>query len=80
MMEVRIQYYGMLAEISGQALELWTLGENITVGALRDKLVEKYPEFGTKKFKVALNLQISDDHVTITPDSQIALLPPFAGG
>ena len=79
-MDVRIQYYGMLAEITGQAVEVWSLGENISISSLREILEEKYPELGTKKFKVAVNLQISDDHVAISPGSEIALLPPFAGG
>jgi molybdopterin synthase sulfur carrier subunit len=79
-MEIRIQYYGMLAEITGQATEQLTLEAGLTVGMLRERVSEKYPEMGNKKFKVAVNLQIVDDLVEINADSEIALLPPFAGG
>jgi molybdopterin converting factor small subunit len=79
-MEIRIQYFGQLADMAGQASEIWTLPEKFTVKELREKVNEKYPEIGMRKFKVAVNLQIAEDFVQVTPDSEIALLPPFAGG
>lgn len=79
-MEISVQYFGMLAEVTGQATEMLSLNTPLTVGALRTLILERYPEFGSRKFKIAVNLQIAEDHVTIAPDAQIALLPPFAGG
>jgi molybdopterin synthase sulfur carrier subunit len=79
-MEIRVQYFGMLAEITGQAIESLQVGEHISVGQLRGKIQEKYPELANRKFKIAVNLQISDEMIVISPSSEIALLPPFAGG
>jgi sulfur-carrier protein len=79
-MEIQIQYYGMLAEITAQSTELWAVEDGLSVAALRANIIEKYPELGAKKFKVAVNLQISDDLAIIPAHSEIALLPPFAGG
>ena len=79
-MEITVKYYGMLSEITGQSVETFTFAENISVGKLREGILNRYPDMMSKKFKVAVNLQISDDDVCIGAGSEIALLPPFAGG
>lgn len=79
-MNINILYFGMLAEISGQAKEVLLVKENMTVSDLKKLLIEKYPEFREKKFKVAVNQQIGDDTTIIPMSAEIALLPPFAGG
>ena len=50
------------------------------VGSLRELLLKKYPSMDGKKFKIAVNHQIANDHDTILFGSVVALLPPFAGG
>ncbi len=79
-MEITVQYYGMLAEITGRANELLTVKDNLSVGELRESILSKYPGVINKKYKVAVNLQLSGDEVFVNPDSEVALLPPFAGG
>ncbi|TLU98902.1 MoaD/ThiS family protein [Dyadobacter luticola] len=79
-MSIHITYFGMLAEIAGQADESWIADENLTVGKFRSLLLEKYPRMGEKKFKIAVNQQISEDFVPIEMSSEVAVLPPFAGG
>ena len=79
-MEITVKYYGMLAEITGQSAEHLAVLENISVGKFREEILSRYPEMRSKKFKVAVNLQISDDQILIDSGSEIALLPPFAGG
>jgi molybdopterin synthase sulfur carrier subunit len=79
-MSVHITYFGMLAEITGQAEESWIADENLTVGRLRNLLLEKYPLMSEKKFKIAVNQKISEDFVPIETSAEIAVLPPFAGG
>ena len=51
-------YFGMLAEITGQASESWLMNENLTVGKFRTQIWEKYPSMREKKFKIAVNKQI----------------------
>ncbi len=79
-MGINILYFGMLAEITGQANEIWTIKDGLTVGDLKKLILEKYPQMRDKKFKVAVNQQIGDDQTFISIQSEVALLPPFAGG
>ncbi|MCF0059629.1 MoaD/ThiS family protein [Dyadobacter sp. CY356] len=79
-MSINILYFGMLAEISGQANEHLAGKENMTVNDLKGQLFEKYPEMREKKFKIAVNQKIGDDETIIPLSAEIALLPPFAGG
>ena len=79
-MGINILYFGMLAEITGQANEIWMIKDGLTVGDLKKLILEKYPVMQEKKFKVAVNQQIGDDQTFISIQSEVALLPPFAGG
>ncbi|MCE7061560.1 MoaD/ThiS family protein [Dyadobacter sp. CY343] len=79
-MGLHVQYYGMLAEVTGQAEENWLEDGRLTVGDFRRLVTDKYPELLGKKFKIAVNRRISEDSSPIDPQSEIALLPPFAGG
>lgn len=79
-MTINILYFGMLAEITGLASETWLLKDGLTVGDLKQEIGDKYPLMRDKKFKVAVNQQIGDDGAKISTQSEVALLPPFAGG
>jgi len=79
-MGINILYFGMLAEITGQANEIWMIKDGLTVGDLKKLILEKYPVMQKKKFKVAVNQQIGDDQTFVSIQSEVALLPPFAGG
>jgi len=79
-MSINILYFGMLTEITGQAREVWQEKESMTVGELKEQILVKYPEMREKKFKMAVNQQIATDSTLILSASEIALLPPFAGG
>jgi molybdopterin synthase sulfur carrier subunit len=79
-MSINILYFGVLAEITGQAREIWSGKESMTVGELKEQLWNKYPELQEKKFKIAVNQQIGSDHTLISSAAEVALLPPFAGG
>lgn len=79
-MNVQVMYFGMLSEAVGLQSESWALAEEVTVGAFRELVEEKYPLLKGKKFKIAVNKQIETDFTIISPLSELALLPPFAGG
>jgi len=79
-MTINILYFGMLAEITGQAQEAWMVKDQLTVGDLKQQILEKYPQMNGKKFKVAVNQQIGDDQMLVSGLAEVALLPPFAGG
>lgn len=79
-MGINILYFGVLADITGKANETWTVQDGLTVGDLKKLIGEKYPMLQEKKFKVAVNQQIGDDQTFVSLQSEVALLPPFAGG
>jgi molybdopterin converting factor small subunit len=62
------------------AEEVWVADSQLTVGGFRKQLLDRYPVMREKKFKIAVNQKISEDYVPIDAQSEIALLPPFAGG
>jgi molybdopterin synthase sulfur carrier subunit len=80
MMNLKVQYFGMLAEVAGVPSEEWIVEDAITIGRLRSEIQKKYGEMKISKVKVAVNKQIAGDDFVIIPESTIALLPPFAGG
>jgi molybdopterin synthase sulfur carrier subunit len=79
-MPIHILYFGMLAECTGQHMEIWDLDEKITVQELTQALLEKYPVLRDRKFRVAVNQQLADTQTPVLPGAEVALLPPFAGG
>ncbi len=77
-MQLQIKYFGLLAEItdcSEQIIEF----TGSTIAQLIEQLYELYPELLHKEFKVAENLELVSNDKIIS-SSEIALLPPFAGG
>ena len=79
-MTISILYFGMLAEATGHPSETWEATDPLSVGQLRDQLLQKYPVLRDRKFQVAVNQQIADPATPINTNAEVALLPPFAGG
>ena len=77
-MQLRIKYFGMLAEASECEEELIDF-DGTSISDLLELLIMKYPGLASKDIKVAQNNEIMtrDNKVTST---DIALLPPFSGG
>jgi len=78
-MEINIKYFGMLAEIIGKAEEKvqFTNSESVDLIAF---FKEKYPSIHNINFQVAVNQEINNSITDIDTVTEIALLPPFAGG
>lgn len=79
-MQIQVLYFGMLAEITGQPAEQWEVGASLTVHGFRKLVEERYPLLHEKKFKIAINKHIAPEEALIPAQSELALLPPFAGG
>jgi molybdopterin synthase sulfur carrier subunit len=77
-MQLKINYFGMLAEITKCHEETLEFSKS-SVTELLDVLVTKYPELKTKDFQVAQNNEIISKEALIL-GTEIALLPPFSGG
>jgi molybdopterin synthase sulfur carrier subunit len=77
-MNLKIRYFGLLAEITNRSEETLSFSKT-SVSDLLELLFEKYPELKEKDFQVAQDLEIvSKDMILL--ESEIALLPPFSGG
>lgn len=77
-MNLKIKYFGLLAEITDRNEETIVFSGS-SIADLLDTLIAKYPELKEKDFQVA------QDHEIVSKDSMIsaqniALLPPFSGG
>lgn len=79
-MDIKIKYFGLLAEAMNKEETIITLKENCTVQELKSTLWSIYPALKGKEFKVAVNKNIVTEKAVILPTDELALLPPFAGG
>ena len=70
----------MIEEAAGKTSEILEFKNSITVIELKNKFKSIYPKIANKDYQVAVNQTIVDNNITIDSDSEIALLPPFAGG
>ena len=77
-MTLNIKYFGMLAELTQCDSETLSFS-NGTVSDLLKTLFKKYPLLEEKEFQVAQNNVLVSENTEVL-NSEIALLPPFAGG
>ena len=77
-MQIDIKYFGMLAEITGCDSEK-VESEIQTVADLQKVLLDTYPDFKNKDFRIAQNQELVALETKLT-GQEIAVLPPFAGG
>jgi len=77
-MQVEVKYFGMLAEITGCNSEQLVISSPEITG-LKEVLLNKYPDFVNKDFRIAQNQELVSDTALLTGE-EIAVLPPFAGG
>lgn len=77
-MEIRVKYYGMLAEVLETESELLNFsGTDID---LRKELLVLRPKLDAMSFSIAVN-NVLTETLPVGEDIQdISLLPPFAGG
>ena len=77
-MDLKIKYFGLLAEITQCNEEVLEFSET-TISEVLEVLHIKYPSLRDKDFQVAQDLEIVSKD-SIVSATEIALLPPFSGG
>lgn len=77
-MQITIKYFGQIAEITNTEEESLEFSGGL-VSELLDKLNTKYSKLKNKDFQVAQNQELVSNETELN-GSEIALLPPFAGG
>jgi len=77
-MILNIKYFGLLAEVTQCNEEQFEFsGSNVS--ELREALYQKYEMLIQKDFQIAQDQVLISNETKIT-ETEIALLPPFAGG
>lgn len=77
-MMITIKYLGLIAEVTKCSEEQMAFSGR-SISDLLDELFLKYPTLKSKSFQVAQNHQLVLPETQVT-GTEIALLPPFAGG
>ena len=77
-MMITIKYFGLLAEVTGCSSEKINFS-GTTISDLKEVLFQKHKVLKSLKFKIAQHNELNTDKTKVT-SSEIALLPPFAGG
>ncbi|HEX8462081.1 MAG TPA: molybdopterin converting factor subunit 1 [Segetibacter sp.] len=79
---MRVILFGAAREIVGEKQVAINVNENIaTVGDLKLWMKQKYPELQQlKSFAVAVNSEYAEDQQTLSPENEIAIIPPVSGG
>ncbi len=79
-MNVRILFFGMIAEAVKSSQFVIENYQGKTVGDLEDELIEKFPQLTDFTYQIALNQSTVDRSATLSTENEVAILPPFAGG
>lgn len=79
-MILSVQYFGMIAEKIACESEKITVEKSIRLSDLKIDLIKKYPVLQNQNYQIAVNQELENDDFKIESDSDVALLPPFAGG
>jgi molybdopterin converting factor subunit 1 len=81
-MEVTVRLFALAKERVGRAELRIELAEPATVGDLRAALGSQWPEIGPlwSRALIAVDAEYAADDATLTPNSQIAVIPPVSGG
>ena len=77
-MILSIKYFGLLAEVTGCSEEKIKFSGK-SISDLKSILFQKHEELKNKDFQIAQNNELITNETKITA-TEIALLPPFAGG
>jgi molybdopterin converting factor small subunit len=77
-MKVTVLFFGVLTEVTGTGTKFYN--DVRTLGDLKIKIADDYPEIVNYDFRISLNNEIISENPELRDGDEIALLPPFAGG
>lgn len=81
-MKVRVKLFAVARQHIGRDTIEVELPESATIRQLRSALIEQHPPLADviPHARFALSSEYAADSATISPDSEIALIPPVSGG
>ena len=77
-MEVKVLFFGVLTEVTGNDCRYYK--DVKSIGELKIRMTDDFPELEHYKFRISLNNQIIDTDQPLSDSDEVALMPPFAGG
>jgi molybdopterin synthase sulfur carrier subunit len=77
-MEVKVLFFGVLAEVSGTSIKHYR--DVKSIGDLKLRIQDDFPEIVHYNFRLSVNSEITDNNKLLKSGDEVALLPPFAGG
>ena len=77
-MEVKVLFFGVLAEVTGTSFKHYK--DVRTLSDLTLRIADDFPEIVHYNYRIALNNEIIAGESSLKGDDEIAFLPPFAGG
>jgi molybdopterin converting factor small subunit len=78
LMKVKVLLFGVLADVTGTSIK--TYNEVKSLGDLRLRIQDDFPEIVHYSYRISLNNEITDLDPKLSDGDEIALMPPFAGG
>jgi len=80
-MTIHIQTFGIARDILGARVLAFETPVALTVGELKQQLLEQYPAFGNlSSLLVAVNAEYGEEHTPLNELDEIVLIPPVSGG
>ncbi|WP_010521674.1 MoaD/ThiS family protein [Aquimarina agarivorans] len=79
-MTIHILYFGLIAEAIQCSKETLEIGNDTSIKEIKQILSKKYNVLKNLSYQIAVNQKIVESSHKITMNSEIAILPPFAGG
>ncbi|MBS1576251.1 MAG: MoaD/ThiS family protein [Bacteroidetes bacterium] len=77
-MQINILIFGQLADIIGEnKIDLWDIPDT---EALKMYLQKRYPGLSDLPYLIAVDKEVISANTVLNNNSEVALLPPYAGG
>jgi sulfur-carrier protein len=77
-MNVKVLFFGVLSEVTGISIKNYK--DVKSIGDLRLRIEDDFPEVVHYSFRISLNNIITDDDSLLKDGDEVAFMPPFAGG
>jgi molybdopterin converting factor subunit 1 len=81
-MRVRVRLFARAKDLAGADSVTLDLPDGATVGLLRQRLAEERPALSLllERSALAVNDEFAAEEALLSPDADVALLPPVSGG
>lgn len=77
-MNIKVKFFGQLADITGKTdMEV---AEINSTDELTKKVISDFQRLKDLQFQVSVNKKLIQKNQELEPGSEVAFLPPFAGG